>query len=106
MAKRSKRRVTVCIVDGRTVLLSAVLLAAAPVHAYVGPGAGLSAIGSALALLGAILLMIVGFVWYPVKRFLRRKEPDSPSTDINTEKAELDDSPQQQQLNHTQSDKS
>lgn len=43
----------------------------APASAYVGPGAGLSAIGSLLALLGAIGLAIVGFIWYPVKRLIR-----------------------------------
>lgn len=41
-------------------------------EAYIGPGAGLSAIGSLLALIGAVLLAIVGFVWYPVRRLLRR----------------------------------
>jgi len=40
--------------------------------AYIGPGAGISAVGTVVALLGALVLMIVGFVWYPVKR-LRRK---------------------------------
>lgn len=41
-------------------------------EAYVGPGVGLSAIGSIVALLSAILLGIVGFVWYPVKKLWRR----------------------------------
>ena len=41
-------------------------------HAYIGPGAGLSALGSLLALLGAVLLIVVGFIWYPVKRVIRR----------------------------------
>lgn len=41
-------------------------------QAYIGPGAGLSALGSLLALLGAVLLIIVGFIWYPVKRVIRR----------------------------------
>jgi len=41
-------------------------------YAYVGPGAGLSALGSVLSLLAAIGLGIVGFVWYPVRRLLRR----------------------------------
>jgi len=40
--------------------------------AYVGPGAGLTAIGTVLALIGAVFLAIVGFIWYPVKRLLRR----------------------------------
>ena len=38
--------------------------------AYVGPGAGLSAIGSIMAFLGSIALLIVGFVWYPIKRIV------------------------------------
>lgn len=45
------------------------LVAAAPAYAYVGPGAGLSAIGAILALLGAVCLALLGFVWYPIKRF-------------------------------------
>ncbi|MEQ8964908.1 MAG: hypothetical protein RID91_03715 [Azospirillaceae bacterium] len=41
--------------------------------AYIGPGAGLSAIGSLLALVAAVALAVVGFVWYPVKRMMRRR---------------------------------
>ena len=52
----------------------ATLFLATNAYAYIGPGAGLSAIGSALALLGAIFLMLVGFVWYPVKRLMRRRK--------------------------------
>ncbi len=43
--------------------------------AYVGPGAGLTAIGTFIALIGAVLLGIVGFIWYPVKRLLARNRP-------------------------------
>lgn len=42
--------------------------------AYVGPGAGLSAIGSLLALIAAVLLAIVGFVWYPIKRIRKKSK--------------------------------
>lgn len=41
-------------------------------EAYIGPGAGLSAIGTVLAFLAAVALAIVGFVWYPLKRMRRR----------------------------------
>lgn len=53
--------------------------------AYIGPGAGISAIGSALALIAAVLLAIVGFVWYPLKRLLRgrRKEPAGSTSSTN-----------------------
>ncbi|MGD2070440.1 MAG: hypothetical protein PVI57_17320 [Gemmatimonadota bacterium] len=39
--------------------------------AYIGPGAGLSAIGAFLALVAAVVVAIFGFVWYPVKRLFR-----------------------------------
>ena len=38
---------------------------------YVGPGAGLSIVGSILAFVAAILLGVIGFIWYPVRRLLR-----------------------------------
>ena len=40
----------------------------APAEAYIGPGAGISVIGTIIAFLAAIVFAIVGFVWYPVKR--------------------------------------
>ncbi len=48
--------------------------------AYIGPGAGITAIGTVIALIGAILLAIVGFVWYPIKR-LREKNKKMDKTD-------------------------
>ena len=39
--------------------------------AYIGPGAGLGAVGPLAALAGAALLITVGFVWYPARRILR-----------------------------------
>ena len=64
------------------ITISCVFLAAAPdlLHAYVGPGVGLSAIGSVLAFIGAIFLLIVGFLWYPIKRLLKRRQ--KPDEDI------------------------
>jgi hypothetical protein len=57
------------------------LLAPSAAFAYVGPGAGLSAVGSLLSLLAAIGLAIVGFVWYPIRRLLRRIRPQQPNPD-------------------------
>ncbi len=65
-------------------MFAALLLAAAatPALAYVGPGAGLGVIGTLVAVVGAVLLMIVGFVWYPVKRMMKkRKKPVEISTE-------------------------
>ena len=51
---------------------------AAPAHAYIGPGAGLSAIGTILTLIAAVFLGLVGFVWYPVKRLVRGRKLSAP----------------------------
>ena len=65
-------------VRGAVLLLAAV---AAPALAYMGPGAGLSAIGSLLALIAAAVAGLFGFIWFPVKRLLRRRKavPDAVS---------------------------
>jgi len=54
------------------------LLAPVTAHAYIGPGAGISAIGSLLALIAAVLLAIVGFVWFPMKRFMKGRRKAQP----------------------------
>lgn len=55
----------------------AALLGAAPgvawpdhALAYIGPGAGLGGIAIAIALLVGTLFLVVGLVWYPLKRLL------------------------------------
>jgi hypothetical protein len=48
--------------------------------AYVGPGAGLSAIGSFVAIVLALVVAVIGFVWYPLKRFFN-KGKDDPFTE-------------------------
>jgi len=52
---------------------------ATPAAAYIGPGAGIGAIGTVLALFGAIAMLIVGFVWYPVKRMIKGRKSTPPS---------------------------
>lgn len=66
MAARS-RTLQTCL-SGMTLALLAT-----PVLAYAGPGAGLSMIGSLVALVGALLAALFGFVWFPVKRMLRNR---------------------------------
>jgi len=58
------------------IVFTAFLLLAMPddALAYIGPGAGVTAIGTVIALIGAVLLAIIGFVWYPLKRYLSNKK--------------------------------
>ena len=55
-------------------VVSWVCVAPATALAYIGPGAGLSALGSLIALIGAVLFILVGFVWYPIKRAMRTRK--------------------------------
>ena len=42
------------------------------VVAYIGLGPGLASIGALRVVGGAVITMLVGLVWYPVKQVLRR----------------------------------
>ncbi|MFT7403264.1 hypothetical protein [Zhongshania sp.] len=43
-------------------------------QAYIGPGAGLGAIAVTIALVCGVLLLLVGVVWYPLKRYFKDKK--------------------------------
>lgn len=68
----------------RSGLVMALPVALAILHptaaeAYVGPGAGLTVLGTVVALILALALAVIGFVWYPLKRLKRKRgaNPDS-----------------------------
>jgi len=68
---------------------AAICLPAAPAAAYLGPGAGLSAVGSLLALVAGLAVAVVGFLWFPVKRLIRRmRKPIEPAAAELPEAAE------------------
>lgn len=58
------------------------------VFAYVGPGAGISVVGSIVAVLSAVFFAIVGFIWYPIRRLLRKRKAkigaDASSADASS----------------------
>jgi hypothetical protein len=64
-------------------MLTVTMLAISPAQAYVGPGLGLTAIGSLLALFAAIGLAIVGFVWYPLRRLMGRRKTAVPAGQVD-----------------------
>lgn len=39
--------------------------------AYIGPGLGTGALAAVLGTLAGLLMLIVGVVWYPIKRLIR-----------------------------------
>lgn len=56
--------------------------------AYIGPGAGVTVIGTVIAVVGAVLLMIVGFIYYPIKRLLRARRHNSAAKSDSANVAE------------------
>ena len=75
-----------------SLLVSALLFCMTSAHAYVGPGAGLGAVLVAIALVLGLLLLVVGFVWFPIKRMLKAKKSDTEgAVPANTARFEDDD---------------
>jgi hypothetical protein len=69
---------------GAVALLINVLVAstlcgiAIPAHAYVGPGAGLGFIGSLFAVVGGVLLALLGIILFPIRMLMKRfRKPDN-----------------------------
>lgn len=65
-------------------LVPALLLAAQPALAYIGPGAGISFIGALGTWLLGILIALFAILFWPLRlllRRLRRKPRNSPDTD-------------------------
>ncbi len=72
----------------RQISLFFVILMLAPTSAfaYIGPGAGLGALATFVAIVLGFFLLVVGFIWYPLKRMLSKRRTKS--------KEALDDSPE------------
>jgi hypothetical protein len=70
----SRRRRQYC-----AVALGVLLAAPGIADAYVGPGLGVGAIAAFFGAVLAVLLAIVGVVWYPLKRLLKRRKAPAES---------------------------
>jgi len=58
-----------------------ILLAVSPAAmAYIGPGAGISVLGSLLGILGTIVVAIGAIIFWPVRKFLKRKKQAKAET--------------------------
>ena len=60
-----------------TVGLSAILLLtySSVASAYIGPGLGAGAVTVVLGIVSGLLMLIVGVVWYPLKKLFRHFRP-------------------------------
>lgn len=58
-----------------TLLLALLLLASASsALAYIGPGAGISVLGSLLSILATIVVAIGAIIFWPLRKFLKRRK--------------------------------
>ncbi|MBT8064735.1 MAG: hypothetical protein KJN94_06925 [Gammaproteobacteria bacterium] len=58
----------------RLITLALLTLASSPLLAYVGPGAGISVLGSLLGILATIVVAIAAIVLWPVRKMLKRRK--------------------------------
>lgn len=56
-----------------TALFGTILLAPSLAQAYLGPGLGAGTIAIVLGVLGSVFLAIFGVLWYPIKRWRKRR---------------------------------
>jgi hypothetical protein len=49
--------------------------------AYIGPGAGISVLGSLLGILGTIVVAIGAIVLWPVRKLMKRRKQSKQATD-------------------------
>lgn len=50
----------------------ALLLSSTNAHAYIGPGLGAGVIAIVLGFLVGFLMLLVGVVWYPLKKLIKK----------------------------------
>lgn len=55
-------------------LLMPLTLFAMPAHAYIGPGAGAGTIAVVLGILASIVMAFFAILWYPIKRFIKKRK--------------------------------
>lgn len=68
----------------RSLMISMLLVS--PSVAYIGPGAGISVLGSLLGILATIFVAIGAIVFWPIRKFLKRKKAlREPSQDTECE---------------------
>jgi hypothetical protein len=53
------------------VSIALVVLAPLTANAYIGPGVGAGVVATVLGILAGIMMLIVGVVWYPIKRLYK-----------------------------------
>lgn len=78
----------------------ALALAATPAFAYIGPGAGISFIGSIFTWIAGILIALFAILFWPIRLMIRRlrgKKGKARGDEIGSETAPAADEPERSQ---------
>lgn len=59
-----------------------------PAMAYVGPGTGIAALGALLAIIVGVVAALFGFLWYPMKRLLKKRKQGAASQEAQEKQGE------------------
>lgn len=73
------RLVALCLI-----FAAAFLVPIGGVQAYVGPGLGAGALVLVLGVIGSVLLAVFAILWYPLKRFLKKRKAAVETKDRQT----------------------
>lgn len=68
----------------RFIVILLLALATGTAQAYVGPGAGISVLGSLLGILATIVVAIGAILFWPVRKLLKRRKTASPNASAET----------------------
>jgi protein-S-isoprenylcysteine O-methyltransferase Ste14 len=58
---------------------------AVPAMAYIGPGAGISVLGSLLGILGTIVVAIGAILFWPIRKMMKRRKAAAAAETKETE---------------------
>jgi hypothetical protein len=58
----------------KTLIIFVSLVLCAPAFAYIGPGAGISVLGSLLGILSTIVLAIGAILFWPIRKLIKRRK--------------------------------
>lgn len=76
----------------KTIAILLLALAAGPVQAYVGPGAGISVLGSLLGILATIVVAIGAILFWPLRKLMKRRKATTVAAET-TESSPADNPP-------------
>lgn len=69
-------------------VLLLVIFVQQPAMAYVGPGTGIAALGALLAIIVGVIAALFGFLWYPMKRLLKKRKQEAAMKEAQEKQGE------------------